>query len=115
MSTNTTDIKNLSTAEKRALLARLILEKANRSKTCPLSFAQQRLWILDQIAQNSPLYNMPFAINLRGTLNVDALEQSLNEIVRRHESLRASFIQEDGTPVQVIAKTLRLKLSILYL
>ncbi|MFP5262232.1 MAG: condensation domain-containing protein, partial [Blastocatellia bacterium] len=69
----------------------------------PLSFAQQRLWFLDQWNPGNTAYNIPAAIRLKGTLNRRALEQSLNEIVRRHEALRTTFSFENEEPVQVIA------------
>ncbi|MEK7784918.1 MAG: condensation domain-containing protein, partial [Chloroflexota bacterium] len=69
----------------------------------PLSFAQQRLWFLDQLEPNSPFYNLPEALRLAGPLDVAVLEQSLNEIVRRHEVLRTTFVTVDGKPQQVIA------------
>jgi amino acid adenylation domain-containing protein len=68
----------------------------------PLSFAQQRLWFLDQLEPGSPLYNNPAAVRLRGDLNVPVLEQSFNEIIRRHETLRAVFREEAGQPMQTI-------------
>ena len=68
----------------------------------PLSFAQQRLWFFDQLEPGSPAYNIPSAVRLSGLLNVKALEQCLNEIQRRHETLRASFSISEGKPVQVI-------------
>jgi amino acid adenylation domain-containing protein len=68
-----------------------------------LSFAQERLWFLDQLEPGSAFYNLPFALRLRGELDVDALERSLGEIVRRHEALRTSFREHDGTPRQVVA------------
>jgi len=76
----------------------------------PLSFAQQRLWFLDQYEPNSSVYNIPSALRLKGALDVSALEQSLKEIVRRHESLRTTFSLVDGEPVQVIAPTLKISL-----
>ncbi|MCH8282830.1 MAG: hypothetical protein IIC96_19375, partial [Chloroflexi bacterium] len=69
----------------------------------PTSFAQQRLWFLDQLEPGSAAYNVPLAIRLSGSLNMIALEQSLNEIVRRHETLRTTFSTVDGQPVQVIS------------
>ncbi|MTJ18651.1 non-ribosomal peptide synthetase [Dolichospermum sp. UHCC 0299] len=68
----------------------------------PLSYAQQRLWFLDQLQPNSSLYNIPIALRLVGTLNQAALAQSLEEIIHRHEALRTNFITVDGTPRQVI-------------
>ncbi|HEU4456215.1 MAG TPA: amino acid adenylation domain-containing protein, partial [Longimicrobium sp.] len=74
-----------------------------RAEPPPLSFAQERLWFLDQLEPGSAFYNLPFALRLRGALDVDALERSLGEIVRRHEALRTVFREEGGTPRQVIA------------
>jgi amino acid adenylation domain-containing protein len=70
--------------------------------TAPLSFAQQRLWFLDQYEPDNILYNIAAAIRLKGALNVRALERSLNEILRRHEALRTTFSIVDDRPVQVI-------------
>ncbi len=67
-----------------------------------LSFAQQRLWFLDQLVPASPLYHMPVAIRLSGKLSVDALHQSFNQVVNRHEALRTTFPFIDGRPVQMI-------------
>ncbi|MCL4201942.1 MAG: amino acid adenylation domain-containing protein [Pirellulaceae bacterium] len=66
----------------------------------PLSFAQQRLWFVDRLTSNLAAYNIPLAIRLSGVLNIAALEQSLQEIVRRHEVLRTVFETVDGQPVQ---------------
>jgi len=78
----------------------------------PLSFAQQRLWILDQLEPNSPLYNMPVAVRLEGPLNPDALRHALNQIVLRHESLRTTFPAEQGQPRQAIFPTLDIHLPV---
>ena len=69
----------------------------------PVSFAQQRLWFLDQLEPGNAVYNVSTALRLRGPLQVTALEQSLHEIVRRHETLRTTFAVVDGNPVQCIA------------
>nr|AAF17281.1 NosD [Nostoc sp. GSV224] len=68
----------------------------------PLSYAQQRLWFLDQFEPNSAIYNIPMALRLVGTLNQVALEQSLYEIINRHEALRTNFVIVDGKPSQLI-------------
>jgi amino acid adenylation domain-containing protein len=78
------------------------LVRASREERLPLSFAQERLWFLDQMEPNSPLYNCPAAVRLEGQLNLEALEFVVNEIVRRHEVLRTRIEVEAGEPVQVI-------------
>ena len=69
----------------------VIVPRRDNSNSAPLSFAQQRLWLLDQLEPNSSAYNIALASKMEGPLNVTALEHALNEIVRRHESLRTSF------------------------
>ena len=78
----------------------------DKTYTFPTSFAQQRLWFLDQLLGASGLYNIPWAIQLNGELDVFALQKSLDEIVARHEVLRTCFIEQDGEPVQVISATI---------
>src|SRR5688572_25739971 len=73
------------------------------SPYAPLSFAQERLWVLDQLHPNRAIYNVPDAHFLKERVDIDALQRSLGEIVRRHESLRTTFQMIDGQPVQVIA------------
>ncbi|HET8842181.1 MAG TPA: amino acid adenylation domain-containing protein, partial [Ktedonobacteraceae bacterium] len=78
------------------------LEPISREQPMLLSFAQQRLWFLHQLDPDSSAYNIPAAARLQGTLNVNALEKSLKEIVRRHEILRTTFQEQGGEPLQVI-------------
>jgi amino acid adenylation domain-containing protein len=78
-----------------------ILPRAENAEL-PLSYAQQRLWFLDQFEPNSAIYNIPMALRLVGTLNQVALEQSLYEIINRHEALRTNFVIVDGKPSQLI-------------
>jgi len=88
------------------------IEPVSRDGELPLSFAQQRLWFLDQLAPGNLFYNIPMAVRLTGELDVEALEQSLNEILRRHEVLRTTFRAEGGKPVQIIAPELPLPLLV---
>ena len=83
-----------------------------RDEKLPLSFAQQRLWFINQMAPVSPAYNVPSALRFRGDFDIPALRRSLNEIVRRHEVLRTSFRNVDGHPVQMIAKDLGLDIPL---
>jgi amino acid adenylation domain-containing protein len=84
-----------------------------RDKDLPLSFAQQRLWFLDQLEPDSAVYNCPAAVRFTGALNIAALEQSFNAVVQRHEVLRTSFANRDGEPVQVIAGSLHVPLPVI--
>jgi len=77
-----------------------------------LSFAQQRLWFFNQLEPGLSAYNIPAAVRLKGPFNLAALEQSLNEVVKRHESLRTTFGKVEGRPTQVIAPTLTIKLPV---
>ena len=95
---------------KRALLAERLRKAADT--TIPLSFAQQRLWFLDQLEPNSPLYNVPTVVQMSGTLNIEALRGALNGLASRHESLRTRFVEVDGSPTQVVDATLHLNLEI---
>jgi amino acid adenylation domain-containing protein len=79
----------------------------------PLSYAQKRLWYLHQLEPNNTAYNVFDAVRIIGSLNIPALEQSLNEIIRRHEILRTNFILEHGQPIQVITSSLNLELPII--
>jgi hypothetical protein len=76
--------------------------KISREKTIPLSFAQQQLWLLDQVAGESPHYNEFSVLKIEGSLIFSALQQSLTELVKRHEILRTIFLKWNGSPVQKI-------------
>ncbi|HET9478022.1 MAG TPA: condensation domain-containing protein, partial [Pyrinomonadaceae bacterium] len=78
----------------------------------PLSFAQQRLWFLHQMDPSNAAYNMPLAFRLSGQLEVEALQWSLDEIVRRHEILRTTFDVLDQAPMQLVAATGDLPLAV---
>ncbi|BAY08030.1 non-ribosomal peptide synthetase [Calothrix sp. NIES-2098] len=83
-----------------------------RNQNLPLSSAQQRLWFLEQFLPDNPLYNLPQTFHLTGKLNLNALEQSINEIIRRHEVLRTTFGFLDGQPIQIIASALTVPLHL---
>ena len=89
--------------QKRHVLPVASIEAASRDEDLPLSFAQQRLWFVDQLEGGHSAYNIPVALRLRGSLNVMALERTLSEVVRRHEILRTTFPMVDGQPVQAIS------------
>ncbi|MDB9510452.1 amino acid adenylation domain-containing protein [Kamptonema animale CS-326] len=79
----------------------------------PVSFGQQRMWILDQLETGNPFYNHSTAVRLTGQLNITALEQSFNEIVRRHEVLRTTFTKIEEDIVQVIRPSFTLSLPVI--
>ncbi|MBV9791223.1 MAG: amino acid adenylation domain-containing protein, partial [Chloroflexi bacterium] len=101
----TPELRATLSAHKAELSA--VLKQAQRGnqqdRPIPLSFAQQRLWFLDQLQPGSSVYTIPLVVRLIGTLDVSALQQSLAEIMRRHEVLRTTFAIVDGQPSQVIA------------
>jgi amino acid adenylation domain-containing protein len=81
------------------------IERVERREDLPLSYAQQRLWFLEQMEPGSGIYNIPGALVLSGDLNVAALEQTITEIFRRHEVLRTTFRSQNGRPAQLIEET----------
>ena len=88
------------------------IERAPRDGPLPLSFAQERLWFLDQLEPDSAFYNVPSARCLRGPLDVPVLERALREVVRRHEVLRTTFAVADGHAVQVIHNDVDLRMPV---
>ncbi len=82
------------------------------TRSDPLSFAQQRLWLLDRLLTDKSAYNVPQVVRLAGPLDREALRWALNEVVRRHEVLRTRFAVEDGQPVQVIEARLEVPLPV---
>ena len=89
------------------------LTRQPRDGHLPLSFAQQRLWFLDQLSPDSPFYNIPAAVRIKGQLNVQALEQAVNEIIRRHEVLRTIFVNNNGQPEQKILDEVQFELPVI--
>jgi len=91
--------------------AQTIISRRSEKEPAPLSFAQQRLWFIDRLEPGRPVYNVPLAYRVTGQLNIGALEESLREIVQRHEALRTTFPAVDGQPDQVIASGVDLALE----
>ncbi|HEU5378335.1 MAG TPA: amino acid adenylation domain-containing protein [Ktedonobacteraceae bacterium] len=93
---------------------RKISEQGTRSRkviyTSPLSFAQERLWFLDQLMPGSVFYSVPVTIDIAGQLDIEAFEASLQKIVERHETLRTTFSVMNGQPMQVIVPSLSIQL-----
>jgi thioesterase domain-containing protein len=104
-------LASLEIDEKRALLAEVLRKRAVQLRRAPLSMAQQRIWQVLQLAPGSPVYNIGFAYDLKGLLNVEALERALDALTRRHEALRTGFEVADGIPMQVIAPELKARLE----
>ncbi|NOK22983.1 condensation domain-containing protein, partial [Corallococcus carmarthensis] len=113
---------NLSPEKREELMRRLKQEAAGapapdaippreKSTPPPLSFAQQRLWFIDQLQPGLALYNLPIVLRATGPLNVDAFQRALQALVDRHEVLRTTFTQERGQPVQRIAPAMELSVS----
>ncbi len=88
------------------------IEVVSRERVLPLSYAQQRLWFIQQLEPESAAYNIPSAVRLIGSINLALLRQSLGEIARRHEVLRTRFESRDGHPVQVIDEPVEMVLPI---
>jgi surfactin family lipopeptide synthetase A len=100
--------------QKRKLLEQYLQQRSEKSGVAaaiprrdpgaviPLTSAQQQVWLHAQLAPELPLYNEPFTVHRHGSLDVSALERSLNEIIRRHEAWRTTFALVDGQPVQVV-------------
>ncbi|MGC4097998.1 MAG: amino acid adenylation domain-containing protein [Nitrospira sp.] len=89
------------------------ISRLERNGPVPLSFAQQRLWMLAQLEPGSPAYNIPIALKVVGALDVPALEKSFNEVVRRHEVLRTTFVTVEGQPMQVTAPMVEIPLRVI--
>ena len=112
-------------SEKRRALFELLVNEGKRknSEKAPipkrqraghggLSYAQARLWFLNQLQPENPFYNCPLALRLRGRVEVGALERGVAEIVRRHEVLRTRIVSVDGKPEQVIEEKIKIQLAV---
>jgi amino acid adenylation domain-containing protein/non-ribosomal peptide synthase protein (TIGR01720 family) len=114
-------IESLS-AEKRALLEKLLRQQANSSKSIAhrsqnaelsLALAQERLWFLHQVDPSNSAYNIAISWQLAGKLQIPTLLASLQTIIQRHESLRTAFLSQEGKPYQTIAANINLQLPII--
>ncbi len=105
-------VAQLSPRLRESKTGRAPLAPQQRPGRLPLSYAQQRLWFLDRLGETSTEYNMPSALRLRGELDLKALEQTINTIISRHESLRTHFAEVEGEPVQVIEPEMRIELRV---
>ncbi|MGC5053609.1 non-ribosomal peptide synthetase [Micromonospora sp. DT48] len=94
------DPDQLTVEEKRALLIEGL--RRRRQREFPASFPQQRMWFLDQLMPGNTSNNLPRAIRITGPLDIEAWSKAVNRIVERHEALRTTFRDEDGSPVQVV-------------
>ena len=113
-------LENLSPEKRELVLQKLkkqqqppLLKPVSREKPLPLSFAQQRLWFIDQLEGENGVYNVPFFWQISGILNINALEKAILEIIHRHEILRTSFSIVNESPIQIIHTQPELKIEIL--
>jgi len=109
---NRKDLDTLSVEEKRLLLTQLLQQDEEEPEELPLSYAQQRMWFLDQWKPDSASYSIPGAWKIHGALDVAALRASLQAIVQRHEAFRTRFRANGDEPVQVIDPTAAVELPI---
>ena len=119
----TGDIAGLSLAQRTELELRLLRDRAGAAKastiprrdagaSAPLSFAQQRLWFLDQLHPGMSTYNIARRVRIGGDLDLDVLRRTLDAIVARHEALRTTIVAIDGTPEQSVAPALSIPLPV---
>ena len=110
-------------ADKKALLERRlrgvepefvkerVIPRRPEQEWAPLSFSQRQMWVIDQMTPGNPAYNLPVGYRLKGSLDAVALEDSFNEIIKRHEELRTSFAVRDGEPVQLIHSECKIEID----
>lgn len=126
---DTNAVKDLS-PKKRELLELLLREKKQKAEnrppestvapipkrkqgsSFPVSFIQQRLWFIDQLAPGTPAFNIPLVVRLRGVLDISLLHKAFAQIIQRHDTLRTGFSAFEGTPLQVISPLATLEVPI---
>ena len=104
--------ERVRTARHGPLASRPELCRVPRPERVPLSFAQERLWFIDQLQNGSTEYHIPDAFRLRGELDIPAVARAVNAVVARHEILRTHFETIDGVPCQIIEPELRLSIPL---
>src|SRR5689334_16891863 len=108
------NLRNMTPAQFAALQNRSKIPRLEqRDGALPSSFAQQRLWFLDQLEPGNAFYNIPATIRLKGKVATDAMRPTWNEIVQRHEALRTRFEAVDGTTVQTITPELPVPFAVM--
>lgn len=104
-------VSGLSASLGKTAISELPVFAQQRPERLPLSYAQQRLWFMDSLAHEDPLYNIPVAFRIKGKLDLMALETSINEIIRRHEILRTRFCQIGDEAAQVVESAAKFSLE----
>jgi amino acid adenylation domain-containing protein len=105
-------LRRLPPTSRRALIAKLSESRNAVERVAPLSYAQQRLWFLEQFAAGNPYYNETSAYRFLFRVDVTALRRSLNKVVQRHEALRTVFVQTEGEPEQHVLPQLDLEIPV---
>ena len=103
--------KRLAAREKKNGAEGLITPRQRDQKLAPLSFSQLQMWVIDRMTAGNPAYNLPMGYRLRGSLNPQALEDSFNEVIQRHEILRTTFTLENDEPRQCIEPEGRIRIN----
>jgi amino acid adenylation domain-containing protein len=106
------DITRGTSLEQRDRLAEMLQQRRYVARTYPLSFAQQRLWFLDQLNPGNPFYSIHQALQLDFAIDPAVLSRALNEIIRRHDALRTTFRSVDGRPIQVVVASLSIPVPV---
>ena len=96
--------------ERKAEILQLLEKRTVAEETYPLALGQRALWFIERFHPGNCAYNIPLAFRVQGPLSLEALEKSINEIIRRHEVLRTTFVIKDGDPVQIVAPSLKVNI-----
>ncbi len=103
--------QRLAATEKKRAPEELVIPRRPNQDFAPLSFVQLQMWVIDRMTPGNPAYNLPVGYRLRGPLDAAALEDSFNEVIRRHEILRTTFPVENGEPLQRIHPECRIRIN----